>query len=159
MREDLKLQASNLDSLVQKLVHDALSKVSGLGAEHNIMDVDSDAGAPRPDLKTDDVKVEEKEAEDNDSAIYRICTEENTLVRLMSRLKLPEELKSKYHQVHSVMDFYLRSLTKYEKLKTVFDSSLEGADLILAVERFREWFRSYKDCVTDELLALTRSLS
>ena len=53
MREDLKLQASNLDSLVQKLVHDALSKFSGLGAEDNNMDVVSDAGAPRPDLKTD----------------------------------------------------------------------------------------------------------
>jgi hypothetical protein len=127
-----------------------------LGAEDNVMDTDSDAGASLPDPKTDGVKFEGKEAEDNDSAIYRICTEENTLVRLMSRLKLPEELKSKYHQVHSVMDFYLRSLTKYEKLKTVFDSSLEGADLILAVERFRELFRSYKDCVTDELLdALT----
>ena len=36
MREDLKLQASNLDSLVQKLVHDALSKVSGLGDEDHV---------------------------------------------------------------------------------------------------------------------------
>jgi len=70
----------------------------------------------------------------------------------MSQYALPDKYVNAKHEVASAFDFYHRSLMKYSKLNDVFVDASEGAELILAVHKFRDLFSSYKKGLDCELL-------
>ena len=74
------------------------------------------------------------------------------LARLMSKFKLPSHFRDERKEVVSMFDFYHRAMEKYDKLTEVFNGPLDGADLILAVHKFRDLMSSYKDLTGSELL-------
>ena len=76
------------------------------------------------------------------TAIQPICSSD-ILDRLISRFDLPEQYVNDKREVASVSDFHIRSLERYEKLRDVFDHGLKGADLILAVHKFRSLYSSF----------------
>ena len=88
----------------------------------------------------------------SNSAIQMICGSVNILDRLMSRFKLPDIFKDERHEVATAIDLYYRSLKKYDKLSDVFSDAFEGADLIMAVQRFRDLFFALKGNMGPELL-------
>ena len=55
-------------------------------------------------------------------------------------------------EVASVFDLHIRSLERYEKLRGVFNDDPKGADLILAVFKFRSLYSSYKKNIDPQLL-------
>jgi hypothetical protein len=81
-----------------------------------------------------------------------ICGSVNILDRLMSRFKLPDAFKDERHEVATAIDLYYRSLKKYDKLRDVFSDVFEGADLIMAVQKFRDLFFALKGNMGPELL-------
>ena len=137
-----------MDTLVQDSVRQALDAYilsTGSGA------VSASGGKEKLIAADVELLSDDSSDEDSDSAVLRICVSEIKLDRLVAQFKLPAELKSEKNEVHSVTDFYLHALRKYEKLRTVFEGSTDGAELILAVHRFRDLFKSYK-AVGPELL-------
>jgi len=88
----------------------------------------------------------------SNSAIQMICGSVNILDRLMSRFKLPDAFKDERHEVATAIDLYYRSLKKYDKLRDVFSDVFEGADLIMAVQKFRDLFFALKGNMGPELL-------
>jgi hypothetical protein len=91
-------------------------------------------------------------AHDSNSAINMIRGSSNLLAWLMSRVHLPIEFKDERHEVATVVDFYIRSMQKYDALNDVYANTLDGADLILAVHKFRDLFESYKQGINSDLL-------
>ena len=85
------------------------------------------------------------------TAIQSICSSD-ILDRLISRFDLPSQYVNDKREVASVFDFHIRSLERYEKLRDVFDHDPKGADLILAVHKFRSLFSSYKKDIDPQLL-------
>ena len=116
-------------------------------------------GAARLDEAAADAALSKSDSEFMSFLTSQICAEENAMSRLISRFRLPEEFRSERNEFHSVTDFYLSLVEKYDKLKIVFDSALQGADLILAIRRFRELMLSYKDTLTDQLAAAGRTIN
>jgi hypothetical protein len=142
-RED-RLQATIQDSVNQALEAYALNNPP--------------TPSPSPTAVSDPVPVatsvrsENSGVHDSQSAIQMICGSSNILARLMSKFKLPSIYKDERHEVASVIDLYHRSVRKYDKLADVFNGSLDGADLILAVQKFRDLMESYKEGIGPELL-------
>ena len=85
------------------------------------------------------------------TAIQSICSSD-ILDRLTPRFDLPEQHVNDKREVASVFDFHLRSLERHEKLRDVFDHDPKGADLILAVYKFRSLYSSYKKNIDPQLL-------
>ena len=79
-----------------------------------------------------------------------ICGSVNILDRLVSRYSLPDVFKEK--KVATIHDMYFRSLKKYEKLQDIFNDASDGAELILAIQKFRDLFSAYKSGLGPELL-------
>ena len=156
---EIQSREDDLEALVRKSVEEVLQEIKFKEiADEAVADVGG-IGATRLDEAADDAALFGSD-DGNRSflsfSISQICAEENVMSRLIARFRLPEEFRSEKNEVHSVTDFYLRSVKKYDRLKTVFDSNPQGADLILAVHRFRELMISYKDTLSDQLLdALT----
>ena len=70
----------------------------------------------------------------------------------MSKIELPDRFKNDNKEVQSVVDFFFRAHKKYSKLNDVFTDDLDGANLILVVQKFRDMFSSYADRVSPDLL-------
>ena len=85
------------------------------------------------------------------TAIQSICSSD-ILDRLISRFDLPVQYVNDKREVASVFDFHIRSLERYDKLRDVFDHDPKGADLILAVHKFRSLYSSYKKNIDPQLL-------
>jgi hypothetical protein len=85
------------------------------------------------------------------TAIQTICSSD-ILDRLISRFDLPVQYVNDKREVASVFDFHIRSLERYDKLRDAFDHDPKGADLILAVHKFRSLYSSYKKNIDPQLL-------
>jgi hypothetical protein len=116
--DELERREQSLQTLVQDSVRQALDAYilsTGSGA------VSASGGKEKLIAADDELLSDDSSDEDSDSAVLRICVSENKLDRLVAQFKLPAELKSEKNEVHSVTDFYLHALRKYEKLRTVFE--------------------------------------
>ena len=148
---DLQAREDRLQATIQTSVNQALEEYVS-----NNLPIPSPSPQPAPAPIPADADARSisgnDDAHDSTSAINMIRGSSNLLSRLMSRVQLPEEFKDERHEVATVVDFYIRSMKKYEALNDVFTETLDGADLILAVHKFRDLFESYKQGISSDLL-------
>ena len=142
---ELERREWSLETLVQESVQQALADFAlSTGSPDGSSPV---VGAETAENEAVLKSVPEKSVMAKDSfhnsAILMIRGSENKLTGLVTRFELPDHYKSERHEVHIVMDFYIPSVEKYKELSLTFQDSTEGAELILAVERFRDLFRSF----------------
>jgi len=147
---DLQAREDQLQSTIQASVNQALEEYI---RNNPMVSVNADDSLdPLKGPVPAAVAVRSDAAHDSNSAINMIRGSSNLLARLMSRVHLPIEFKDERHEVATVVDFYIRSMKKYDALNDVFAEILDGADLILAVHKFRDLFESYKQGINSDLL-------
>jgi hypothetical protein len=147
---DLQAREDNLQSTIQSSVNQALKDF----IKNNPMTYVNadDSSDPLKGSVPAAVAVRPDAAHDSNSAINMIRGSSNLLARLMSRVQLPQEFKDERHEVATVVDFFFRSMKKYDMLNDVFAETIDGADLILSVHKFRDLFESYKQGISPDLL-------
>ena len=146
---DLQAREDRLQATIQTSVNQALEEYV---SNNPPIPSPSPQPAPAPIPADADALSGNLIVHDSLSAIEMICGTSNILARLMSKFKLPSQFKDERHEVASVVDLYHRAVKKYDKLADVFNGSLDGADLILAVQKFRDLITSYKVEIGSELL-------
>ena len=143
---EIQEREENLESIIQDSVNQALL----VYMKNNQPDVPKPAPSPMPELTP--ASGYGDSVHDSHAAIKLICGSSNILARLMSKVDLPDRFKNEKYEVQSVVDFFFRAHKKYTKLNEVFTDALDGASLILAVQKFRDLFLSYSGHVSSDLL-------
>ena len=148
---ELKAREDNLQITIEESVKIALDQYITNNPPHIPIPAQEVKTVPiaSPDVVRDSADLA---VHSSQSAIKMICGSSNLLDRLMSQYELPDRYVDDRHEVASAFDFYHRSLKKYSQLNDIFVDATEGAELILAVHKFRDLFSSYKKGLDNELL-------
>ena len=134
---ELQAREENLQSIIQGSVQKALENYI---ASNPLPAVPVPAPTAERTANTTDA-LSTSPVHDCNSAIQMICGSVNILDRLVSRYSLPDMFKEK--KVATIFDMYYRSIKKYEKLQDNFIDASDGAELILAIRKFRDLFSAY----------------